>query len=315
MKIIFVGTAEFAAPILESVAQKTDWKIVFVISEPAKPHGRNQVVVDSPVATAAQKIGLDVFTPQSIAEPSMAEKIKEAQPDVIILADYGQIVPREIFNLARFKTINIHPSLLPKLRGASPIQAALLAGLKETGVSLMVMDEKLDSGPILSQEKLSISETDNYFSLEAKAAQLASAMTIRDIPRYISGELKPENQNESETTYAPKIKKEDGRINWQKSADEIYNQYRAFVKWPGIFTFFKNKNGDKLRLKLIEIEKAESAKNNSAGEVFTDNSKNIFISCAAGAVKFVKVQPENSKILSPAEFLNGYGYIVGQILG
>ena len=180
----------------------------------------------------------------------------------------------------------------------------------------MLIDEKIDHGAIISQDFLSVSQTDSYFSLEPKLAELGAKMITRDLPLYLNGELKPAEQNHSEATFTKMIKKEDGRVGWSKSADEIYNQWRAFIKWPGIYTFFNNKSGQQIRLKLIEIEKCPTSDvgQKQAGEVFTDESKNLYITCRDGAIKITKLQPENSKILTAQEFLNGYSYVIGQIL-
>src|SRR3989338_11236367 len=156
MKIIFFGTSEFAVPILKSITEKTDWLVACVVSEPAKPAGRHYQETEPPVTLWAKEAGCEVFTPASLAGIDVLAKIESAEPDLIILAAYGRIIPKNIFNLPKFKTINVHPSLLPKLRGPSPIQAALLAGRKETGVSLMLMDEKIDHGPIISQRGCAI---------------------------------------------------------------------------------------------------------------------------------------------------------------
>ncbi len=312
MKIVFFGTSEFAVPILKAIKEKTDWEIGLVVSEPAKPAGRSNKITDSPVASAAKDLGIEIYAPKSISDPEALENLSKIGADVFVVVAYGQIIPRKIFDLPRFKTINIHPSLLPKLRGPSPIQTALLEGLKETGVSLMLIDEKMDRGPVLSQEPVKISDGDDYQTLENKLSDLGSKMLILDLPKYIAGIINPMPQNEADATYTHLIKKEDGHADWNKSAVEIYNQWRAFSKWPGLFTFFKNRNGKDIRLKLIEIEKATDS-NKPAGEVFcADND--LFVACADGAIKIKKLQPENSKTQIAAEFINGYGYAIGQIL-
>ncbi len=311
MKLIFFGTSEFAAPILKYLKEKMDWDIELVVSESAKPQGRKNEVIDSPVARYAKSAGLNLVTPNSLADVKWADY----KPDIAVVAAYGKILPKNILVLPSFGIINVHPSLLPKLRGPSPIQTALKQGLKETGVSLMLIDEKIDHGPIISQDFLSVSQTDNYFSLEPKLAELGAKMIGRDLPLYLSGKLKPTEQNHSEATFTKMIKKEDGRVSWSESADSIYNRWRAFIKWPGVYTFFNNKSGKQTRLKLINIEKCPTPRvGHGTGEVFLDESKNFYIACDEGAIKIIKLQPENSKILTAPEFLNGYGYVVSQIL-
>lgn len=314
MNIVFFGTSEFASSILKNIKEKTDWEICMVVSEPAKEAGRKNKITDSPVSTYSKEKGLNLTTP--IRSKEIEEYIKKINPDVALVAAYGQIIPRSIFKIPKFKTVNIHPSLLPKLRGPSPIQTTLLNGLKETGVTLMLIDEKMDSGPILSQEILSISNEDNYYSLEEKTSDIGSDILIRDLPKYIDGKINPVQQDESSATYTHLLKKEDGHVNWNKTPQEIYNQWRAFLKWPGLFTFFKNKNGQNIRLKLIELEPNFDTKftTKESGSVFSNDKKNLFIACGLGSIKINKLQPENSKEQTSVEFLNGYGYIVGQKL-
>lgn len=314
MRVVFAGTSQFAAPILKKIKSQTDWDIALVVSEPAKPSGKKRLLVPSPVAQAAQELNLNLAAPASIND--IKADLALLNPDVIIIVAYGQILPSEIINIPKFKTVNVHPSLLPKLRGASPIQAALVRGLAETGCSLMVIDEKVDHGPVISQEVLAIGDEDTYLTLEPKLAELGAAMVVRDLPQYVSGRIKPQEQNHTEATFTKLIKKENGRVDWQKmSAGDVYNLWRAYLKWPGVYTFFKNKSGASVRLKLIELEKFTTCDVvNKAGEVFTDESKNLFVACRAGAVKIIKLQPEGSRVISTVEFLNGYPDIIGQIL-
>ena len=310
MKIVYFGTPEFVVPVLELLNK--NHKVVLIVTESAKPQGRGGKIIDSPIASYAQTHSLNIFTPEDF-NPESIDKILSLKPDFLIVAAYGRILPAKLVNSV--ETINIHPSLLPKLRGPTPTQTALLKGLKETGVSIMVLDEKMDHGPILVQQKVSIAEADNYLNLEPKLFKLGAEMLVKNLPLYKEGKLEPKAQDHSAATYTKLLKKEDGRIDWAKPAEEIFNQYRAYVKWPGVFTFFKNKNGQDVRLKLIQVEKcAISDIAHKPGEIFTDESKNLYIACAEGAIKLTRLQPENSKILSPTEFLNGYGYIVGQIL-
>ncbi len=311
MKIVFAGTSEFAVPILKVITSQTNWDVSLVVSEPAKPSGRKNLLVDSPVSKLAKELNLNLLTPNSIKD--IKEDIFKLNADVLIVVSYGQILPKEIINLPKYKTINIHPSLLPLLRGASPIQTALKEGLTETGVSIMLIDEKMDHGPIISQEVFLINEKENYLTLEFQLAQIASRMLIRDLPEYFFGEIKPQEQNHAEATYTKLIKKEDGLVNWSKSASETYNQWRAYINWPSVYTFFKDKTNTKSRLKLIEIE-VTNINQKPVGQVFTDESKNIYIACSEGSIKLIRVQPENSKVISASEFLNGYKDIIGQDL-
>ncbi len=310
MRIIFCGTSEFAVPILKKIKTKTNWDIALVVSEPAKPAGRQNLLSDSPMAQTAKELKLKLVTPKSIKD--ITSDIADIKPDIAIVVAYGQILPEDIIKIPKFKTVNIHPSLLPKLRGPSPIQTALAQGLTETGVSLMLIDKKIDHGPVILQESFLIGENENYLTLEYQLAQIGAAMLIRDLPKYILGKIKPQEQNHSEATFTKLIKKGDGQIDWQKMmAEEIYNLWRAYIKWPGIHTFFKDRSGKSVRLKLIEIQPATSeVASAKAGQIFTDGLKNLYFGCRTGAIKLIRLQPENSKILSDEEFLNGYRYLI-----
>ncbi|MEK7564861.1 MAG: methionyl-tRNA formyltransferase [Patescibacteria group bacterium] len=313
MKIIFTGTSEFAVPVLKAITSQTDWVVSLVISEPAKPQGRKNQLIDFPVSKLAKELNLNLLTPVSIKD--IKQEIYNVSADVMVVVSYGQILPLEILEIPKHKTVNIHPSLLPRLRGPSPIQTALAQGLKETGVSLMTIDKKMDHGPIISQEVFLINEKENYLTLEFKLAQIGASMLVRDLPNHISGEIKPQEQNHTEATYTKLIKKENGLVDWSKSASEIYNQWRAFINWPNVYTFFKGKDNSNIRLKLIEIANNVETASNAAGRVFTDESKNLYIACNDGAIKLIRVQPEGSKILNAQDFLNGHKEIVGQKLG
>ncbi len=311
MKLIFFGTSEFAVPILQAIRNMPDWNILLVVSEPAKPQGRRQEIIDTPVARYSKETGLNLATPDDLSKVNWAEY----KADVAVVVSYGRILSKEIISLPVFGMVNIHPSLLPKLRGASPIQSVLAQGLSETGVTLMVIDEKMDHGPILSQEVFSVGADDTYLTLEPKLAELGAKIIIRDLPKYVLGEIKPREQNHSQATFTKLIKKENGLIDWSKPAEDIYNQWRAYLKWPGVYTFFKNKFVKQTRLKLIKIEKCPTPRvGHKPGEVFIDESKNLCVACHTGAIKIIKLQPEGSKILTAQEFLNGYGYVLNSQL-
>ncbi|MDP3764565.1 MAG: methionyl-tRNA formyltransferase [bacterium] len=320
MKVAFAGTSEFAVPILKTITSQTNWDVALVISEPAKASGRKNQLIASPISKLAQELNLNLLTPVSIKD--IKEDILKSNLDILVVVSYGQILPKDIICLPKYKTVNIHPSLLPRLRGASPIQTALAQGLTETGVSLMLIDGKVDHGPIISQEVFLIDQSENYLTLEFKLAQIGASMFVRDLPKYVSGELQPQPQDDSQATFTKMLKKEDGLVDWSKSADDIYNQWRAYLNWPGVYTFFKDKSGRTIRLKLIEVELQSADQSIYAtsdvayrvGKVFTDESKNLYIACRKDAIKLIRVQVENSKVLTASEFLNGHGYVVSQKL-
>lgn len=247
LKMIFVGTSEFGAIILEKMI-KAGYRPILVITMPDKPVGRKQIITPPLVKLIAQKYDLPIEQPEKIKD--LKPKIENLNPDLIIVADYGQIIPKEILDLPKYGCLNIHPSLLPKYRGPSPIQATILNGDKETGVTIIKMTEKIDAGPIIAQSKFKnqISKM-NFLQLRNKLAELGAELLIKTIPFWINGQIKPKKQLEKKATFTKILKKEDGLINWQKSAEEIERQIRALNPWPGTYTFYQGK-----RLKILEAE-------------------------------------------------------------
>jgi len=272
LKIVFLGTPEFGAIILEGLI-KNNCKPILVITVPDKPVGRKQILTPPPVKLMAQKYNIPIAQP---------EKIKEfKEGNLVICAAYGKVLAKEILETPRYGCLNVHPSLLPKYRGPSPIQTAILNGDKETGVTIILIDEKMDHGPIIAQRKWKISAKTNSEELSKKLAKLGAELLIETIPKWLKGEIKAEAQNESKATYTKILKKEDGKINWKKSAQEIERQIRAFHPWPGSFTFWKGK-----RIKILE---ADVLKNNK--------------------LTIKKLQPEGKKPMTAEDFKRGYhGY-------
>jgi len=279
-KIIFLGTPEFGAIILRGLI-KNGYKPFLVITAPDKPVGRKQVLTPPPVKKIAEKYNITVTQPEKIKEA--VTEIENLNPDLIICAAYGQIIPKEILEIPKYGCLNVHPSLLPKHRGASPIQTAILNGDKETGVTIILMNEKMDHGPILSSRELEFSIFNFQFSkLHNKLAELGVKLLLETIPKWINDEIKPKAQDESKATYTKILKKEDGKIDWSKSAEEIERQIRAFYPWPGTFTFIKHK-GKILRVKILEASISKEEK-----------------------LIIKKLQPEGKKVMTFEEFKKGY---------
>ncbi len=226
-KIVFIGTPEFGAIILDRLCQN-EYKPVLVITAPDKPVGRKQVITSSPVKITAQKYKIPVAQPENIQ--NLKSEIKKLKPDLAIVAAYSQIIPKDILDIPKFGFLNVHPSLLPKYRGPSPIQYAILNGDKETGVTIMLMNEKVDSGKIISTSKLSIKdEKITSEQLTEKTADSGAKLLLNTIPKWINSEIKPIPQDEKKATYTKILRKEDGKVDWQKSAKEIERKVRAFL--------------------------------------------------------------------------------------
>jgi methionyl-tRNA formyltransferase len=314
IKIVFFGTPEFAATILTGLIEESGFSVAVVFSQPDKKVGRKQKIVFSPVKQAAQSFGIKVYQPENLKDGSVAQEIKEINPDIAIVAAYGKILPKEILALPRFGCVNVHASLLPKYRGASPIQHAILAGDKETGVTLMLMNEKMDEGNILAQEKVVIEKVDTTETLERKIAERSVKMIINFAPRWIAGKGNPQKQNESEATYCRKIKKEDGKIDWSQPAKEIFRKWRAFQPWPGIYTFFKEKNRV-FRIALTNISADEAAATGENSGKVVEYNKKIGVQTGKGIVVIESVRPEGKKKMTIGEFLAGHKDFLGSYLG
>lgn len=314
IKTIFMGTSDFAADILEAlIAEK--YNLVSVFTQPGKKSGREQKPTPSAVRVVAEKNKLTVFEPEKLDEKTV-EEIKKQMPDLIIVAAYGKIIPKSILEIPGFGIINVHPSLLPKFRGPSPIQNTLLSGEKETGTTIMLMDEGIDSGDILSQEKVAVDEKDLYEDLSKKLTALSWKLLLETLPDWIERKIKPQPQESGKATYCQLIERSDGKIIWDNEAREIFNCYRAFHRWPGIFCYLENDNGIK-RLKLNSIDfqdnNPDSQEKKRLGEVFRIADK-IAVQTGKGLIFLKEVQLEGKKNISIEEFINGYPDFIGSLL-
>jgi len=312
-KIIFMGTSDFAKGILESIVGEK-YQVLAVFTQPDKKAGRKQEIKIGPVKEFAEKQKILVFQPAKLAEETI-EKIKGMNPDLIIVAAYGKIIPKEILAVPKYKSINIHPSMIPKFRGPSPIQNAILSGEKETGITIMLMDEKTDHGDILAQAKVQIYPDENTEDLSKKIIPLSTKLLLETIPRWIEGKIKPQKQDDSKATYCQLIEREDGHIFWNETANEIYDKFRALFPWPGIFSVWE-KDGNIARLKLvkIKIQEKDPEKKYEIGEIFRLNPKEIGVKTAKGVVIIEEVQFEGKNPIKINEFLNGYPNFIGNKL-
>jgi len=307
IKLIFAGTPDFAVPGFRALLNDENFKILAVITQPDKPVGRHQILTPPPIKTEAQKNNIPVWQPNKIAE--IKEKIRQINPDLAVLIAYGQIIPQEILDIPRFGWVNVHGSLLPRWRGAACVQAPILVGDKKTGVTIMKIEKGLDTGPILKQTEMKIDPKETAETLHDKLSTLGSEILPDAIKDYIDGKIELKPQNNSEASYAPTLKKEDGEINWQKKAEEIERMARAFYPWPGTWANWQNK-----KIKIISVSPA-SLKINSykIGQIFLHDNQ-LAVQCGQNALIIKKLQLEGKKETTAEEFLRGYKDIVGQIL-
>lgn len=302
MKIVFFGTPEIAVPILETLAQIPDFDVISVITQPDRPVGRKGEITPPPVKISAKNLGIKVLQPKNKKE--LKELLKNTKADFFIVVAYGIIIPQDILNIPKYGSINVHYSLLPKYRGASPIQESLLRGDKETGVTLIKMDEKLDHGPIFLTKRIKIEDDDNLITLSVKLTNLSSQilpLTLEDIAQE---NLEPIEQPHDKATYCKKIKKSDGEIDWNKTAEEIKNMIRAYTPWPSVFTKI---GGKKLKILKADVEKNDI--NKKPGQFKIEN-KVLKISTAKDYLIPKKIQLEGKNEMDIETFLNGYRSLI-----
>ncbi len=327
MRLIFMGTPQFAVPTLEALAEARapgrlapeGVEIVSVVARPDKPAGRGQGVVLSPVKARALALGLPVWQPGPLRRPENLEALRRLAPDVVVVAAFGQILRREVLDLPRFGCINVHASLLPRHRGASPITAAILAGDAETGVTIMLMDEGLDTGPMLAQRSMPISPADTTGSLTEKLSHLGAALLLETLPRRVAGTLTPQPQDEARATHTQLLKKEDGIIDWRLPADLLARQVRAYTPWPGTATTWRGKTLKIQKASALEPESsAPTDADEPAGKVSlqsSDGAKALLVRCGQGCLRLEVIQLEGKRAMSADEFVRGQSAIVGDILG
>lgn len=299
---IFMGTSDFAVPILESILSIDYIDLKKIITQPDKKVGRKKILTSTPVKIYSNKIGVEILQPKKIKSIDFIEKIKNIKPDLIIVVAYGQIVPSEIIKIPKYGCINIHASLLPKYRGASPIQTAILNGETETGITIMKIDSGLDTGDIISQEKIEIKKDDTSKTLHDKLSILGAKLLVKTLPDYLAGNIKLAPQDDSKASETKILNRKKGEIDFKKkTAREIERQLNAFTPWPGIYTLFQNK-----KLKILEL-KGEDVINPliPIGKLY-EYKKNLIINCKDGSLILEKVQPEGKKEISGKEFINGY---------
>lgn len=308
-RIIFMGTPELAAVSLRGLIASRAFQLAAVVTQPDQPKGRGLKLQPSAVKEAALKENLTVLQPQRAREENFIQQLAALQPELIAVAAYGQILPKAILDLPRFGCLNVHTSLLPKYRGAAPIQHAMLNGDSETGVTIMKMDVGLDTGDMLTQERTPIEASDNSQSLHDRLANIGANLLVRTIPEFISGTIQPRPQPLEGVTHAPKIKKHDGEINWTQPAQVIWNRVRALVPWPGAFTHLPDQPHPHL-LKIWNAEAIESS--GTAGEILQADKNGIVIGCGTGALRILILQREGGRRMNAAEFLAGHPLRPGQ---
>jgi methionyl-tRNA formyltransferase len=305
-RIIFMGTPEFAVPVLDALS--TRYSISAVYTRPDRPAGRGRKIAESPVKQFAREHGLTVEQPASLRKAENIERLRAYAPDLIIVAAYGLILPQAVLDIPPLGCINTHASLLPRHRGASPITAAILAGDSETGITLMKMDAGLDTGPIIAVDKLLIANDETTATLSEKLAHLAAALLIRTLPRWLANEITPQPQDESRATHTRLIKATDGLIDWTKPAVEIERLVRAYTPWPGAHTHYAGKLLKVLRSRVLTAEATAEP-----GRVIKIGN-GVAVGTGKELLGLQEIQLEGKRTLSAEEFVRGHPDLIGVTL-
>ncbi|MFW6283154.1 MAG: methionyl-tRNA formyltransferase [Minisyncoccales bacterium] len=306
-KIIFFGTPNFSKLILKELVEEK-FNITAVVTKPDKPVGRGQKMSSTPVKKFALKKGITILEPKKVKD--IKKKLEKLNPDLAIVAAYGQIIPKEILEIPQKGILNIHPSLLPKYRGPTPIQAAILNGDKKTGVTIILMDEKMDHGPILSQKEITITSP-TYKELFQKLVNESKKLIVKTIPRWIDGKIELREQNHSNATYTSLLKKEDGKINWNNEAIKIERKVRAYNPWPSTFTYFNSKL---LKILKVKILKQDNYSKMEPGKVLNFKDDKLVVQAGEDLLRLKKVQFEGKRKMKDTTFLKGHKKIIGKIL-
>jgi methionyl-tRNA formyltransferase len=306
-RIVFFGTPSFAVPVLESLIGGPD-EVVAVVTQPDRGSGRGQKLAFSPVKETALRHGLPLFQPEKVRPPAFMEEIRGYRPDVLVVAAFGQILPAALLSVPARGSINVHASLLPRYRGASPIVWAILRGETMTGVTTMLMDAGMDTGDILLQKETPIGPSDTGETLHDRLAVLGAGLLRETLEGLKTGTVRPRPQDGTAATYAPLLKKEDGRIDWGKGAVEIDRQVRAFTPWPGALACYEGK-----LLKVVRGEAREKAAGSGPGTVLWVGGDFIEVAAGQGVYLLREVQPEGKRKMAIRDFLQGHPISPGTV--
>ena len=311
MRIVFMGTPDFAVGSLQALCESGKHEIVGVVTQPDRPKGRGNKMLMTPVKEYALEQGLTVYQPQKVKTPEFVQTLRELQPELIVVAAFGQFLSREILELPPHGCINVHASLLPKYRGAAPIQYAIIKGEKESGVTIMQMDIGMDTGAMLEKVVVPIAGNTTMGELHDALREQGAALLLKVIDDIAAGTAFAEPQNDAEATYATLLDRSMEHIDWTKSAQEVHNLIRGFNPAPSTFTKLPNGKSLKIWGSRLTDKKSEAA----AGTVVEAGKHSFFVACGSGVLEITEVQPESKKRMAAQVFLNGRGVAEGDILG
>lgn len=308
-RALFFGTPEFAVPALQALHEIAE--VSLVVTQPDRPKGRGMKLAAPPVKELALKLGLPVLQPTKVRTPELAAELRAHNAELALVIAYGRILPKAVLEAPRLGCVNVHASLLPKLRGAAPIQWALVRGERETGVCLMQMDEGLDTGPVLACERLEIGPNETAAELSPRLSALGAQLVREQVPRFVRGELHATPQDHARATLAPLLSKDDGAMDWSRPARELHNLVRGLSPWPGAFTWL---SGTRLKVLSTRVHD-EQGSHGEPGTLLELTRDGIVVACGQGSLRLVELQLEGAKRLKAADFSAGQRLAVGQRLG
>lgn len=306
MRIVFMGTSPFAVPSLDRLAKSSDYEILAVVTQPDRPHGRGGHMAASPVKSAAADLGLPVLQPEKVRAKEFVAQIREMAPDALVVAAFGQLIPQRLLDVPRLGGINVHGSLLPRWRGAAPMQYALMAGDAETGVTTMQMDAGLDTGDILTKAAMPLTDADNLGTVETKLSTIGADLLVETLEALQRGDCPRIPQDPALVTIAPSLPPDVGKLDWSKSARDLHNLVRGVSPKPGAYCFWQGK-----RLKIVRTSVAEEAALES-GVVQTIDAQGITVGTAEGVIRLIDVQPESRSVMPATAWARGARIIPGQ---
>jgi len=310
-RALYMGTAEIACAPLKALYDLPNCELVSVLTQPDRPRGRGMNLQPSAVKQCAEELGLSVLQPPTLRNDGVLEQLRSLRTDVIVVMAFGQILPQSVLDLPKHGAVNIHASILPRHRGAAPIQWAILEGDHETGVTLMKMDAGLDTGEIIAVSRTPIHATDNSQILHDRLADLGASLLISTLPDYLVGLISPKPQDNDLSTYARKITKDDGRIDWSLPAIEIHRRIRALTPWPGAFTFLPVKQRRLLKISEANISEPEG----NAGEILSVSGNSLVVACGYNSLELTKLHREGGRAMDVNGLLNGCPLASGMMLG
>lgn len=312
LRVIFMGTSSFADAILSALITEK-YNIISVYTQGDKKIGRDQKLQKTAVKITAENNTIPVFSPAKFGEEEITE-LKNQKPDLLIVAAYGKILPKAVLDLPGFGAVNVHASLLPRYRGPSPIQNAIFDSEKETGVTIMLMDAGIDTGMILSQKKTAIAPTETNEQLSQKLAKLSISLLLETIPLWVERKISPQKQDNQMASLCQLIERSDGKIAWLNNAQSIYDQFRAFYPWPGVFAYWqRNELNVRLKINKLALGNTSSVGEHPPGKIFQSGEK-IAVQTGAGVVFLEEVQLEGKNNLKITEFINGNTSFIGSVL-